>query len=91
MLDWHIVGKELLFTPVSITPLIDTGDACFGLNASRLIAKGNLKWRDALLVAHCVNSNGKDFVSDGEKTVDIYQTSFYTNHVKKTRGACVPG
>ncbi len=63
----------------------------FCLNASRLIAKGDLKWRDALLVAHCVNSNGKDLVSDGEKTVDIYQTSFYTNHVKKTRGACVPG
>ena len=47
----------LLFTPVSITPLIDTEDACFGLNASRLIAKGDLKWRDALLVAHRVNSN----------------------------------
>ena len=41
MLDWHIVGKELLFTPVSITPLIDTEDACFGLNASRPIAKGD--------------------------------------------------
>jgi len=27
------------------------------LNASRPIAKGDLKWRDALLVAHCVNSN----------------------------------
>ena len=48
---------QLLFTPVSITPLIDTEDACFGLNASRPIAKGDLKWRDALLVAHCVNSN----------------------------------
>ena len=47
----------LLFTPVSITPLIDTEDACFGLNASRSIAKGDLKWRDALLVAHRVNSN----------------------------------
>ena len=58
---------------------------------SRPIAKGDLKWRDALLVAHCVNSNGKDLVSDGQKTVDIYQTSFYTNRVKKTRGACVPG
>ena len=57
MLDWHIAGKELLFTPVSITPLIDTEDACFGLNASRPIAKGDLKWRDALLVAHRVNSN----------------------------------
>ena len=50
----------LLFTPVSITPLIDTEDACFGLNASRPIAKGDLKWRDALLVAHCVNSNRGD-------------------------------
>ena len=49
--------KRLLFTPVSITPLIDTEDACFGLNASRPIAKGDLKWRDALLVAHRVNSN----------------------------------
>ena len=48
---------QLLFTPVSITPLIDTEDACFGLNASRPIAKGDLKWRDALLVTHCVNSN----------------------------------
>jgi len=28
------------------------------LNASRPIAKGDLKWRDALLVAHRVNSNG---------------------------------
>lgn len=34
---------------------------------------------------------GKVLVSDGEKTVDIYQTSFYTKNVKKTRGACVPG
>ena len=48
---------QLLFTPVSITPLIDTEDACFGLNASRPIAKGDLKWRDALLVAQRVNSN----------------------------------
>ena len=51
------VSLLLLFTPVSITPLIDTEDACFGLNASRPIAKGDLKWRDALLVAHRVNSN----------------------------------
>jgi len=42
---------------VSITPLIDTEDACFDLNASRPIVKGDLKWRDALLVALCVNSN----------------------------------
>ena len=52
----------LLFTPVSITPLIDTEDACFGLNASRPIAKGDLKWRDALLVAHRVNSNSFPFL-----------------------------
>ena len=47
----------LLFTPVSITPLIDMEDARFDLNVSRPIAKGDLKWRDALLVAHRVNSN----------------------------------
>ena len=51
------VKNALLFTPVSITSLIDTEDACFDLNASRPIAKGDLKWRDALLVAHRVNSN----------------------------------
>ena len=50
-------SRGLLFTPVSITLLIDTEDACFDLNASRPIAKGDLKWRDALLVAHRVNSN----------------------------------
>ena len=49
--------ERLLFTPVSITPLIDMEEACFDLNASRPIAKGDLKWRDALLVAHRVNSN----------------------------------
>ena len=53
----NVVTFELLFTPVSITPLIDTEDACFDLNASRPIAKGDLKWRDALLVTHRVNSN----------------------------------
>ena len=51
------VIMALLFTPVSITLLIDTEDACFDLNASRPIAKGDLKWRDALLVAQRVNSN----------------------------------
>ena len=50
-------SRGLLFTPVSITPLIDTEDACFDLNASRPIAKGDLKWRDALLVTGTVNSN----------------------------------
>ena len=54
-----IIIKRLLFTPVSITSLIGTEDACLGLNASRPIAKGDLKWRDALLVAHRVNSNIK--------------------------------
>ena len=54
---YHMTQPGLLFTPVSITPLIDTEDACFDLNASRPIAKGDLKWRDALLVAHRVNSN----------------------------------
>ena len=54
-------NTRLLFTPVSITPLIDTEDACFDLNASRPIAKGDLKWRDALLVAHRVNSNNTRF------------------------------
>ena len=57
----------LLFTPVSITTLIDTEDACFDLNASRPIAKGDLKWRDALLVAHRVSSN--DFTEDSRRSV----------------------
>ena len=55
----------LLFTSVSITLLIDTEDACFDLNASRPIAKGDLKWRDALLVAHRVNSNALSEECDG--------------------------
>ena len=57
MTTMNVVTFELLFTPVSITPLIDTEDACFDLNASRPIANGDLKWRDALLVTHRVNSN----------------------------------
>ena len=59
-----VADFTLLFTPVSITPLIDTEDACFDLNASRPIAKGDLKWRDALLVAHRVNSNHFTCCSD---------------------------
>ena len=47
----------LLFSPVSITMLIDTEDACFVLNGISPIAKGDLKWRDALLVTVTVNSN----------------------------------
>ena len=63
----------LLFTPVSITPLIDTEDACFDLNASRPIAKGDLKWRDALLVAHRVNSDimaGNVIKKNSSETLD---------------------
>ena len=48
---------KLLFTPVSITTLIDTEDARFVLNGISPIAKGDLKWRDALLVTGTVNSN----------------------------------
>ena len=47
----------LLFTPVSITTLIGTEDARFILNGISPIAKGNLKWRDALLVTGTVTSN----------------------------------
>ena len=47
----------LLFTPVSITTLIGTEDARFILNGISPIAKGDLKWRDALLVIGTVNSN----------------------------------
>ena len=63
---------RLLFTPVSITLLIDTEDACFGLNASRPIAKGDLKWRDALLVAHRVNSNVRRQQDAGTVTIIQY-------------------
>ena len=63
--------KRLLFTPVSITSLIDTEDACFDLNASRPIAKGDLKWRDALLVAHRVNSNMKRNVKRKKLVSDL--------------------
>ena len=65
----------LLFTPVSITLLIDTEDACFDLNASRPIAKGDLKWRDALLVAHRVNSN----IMDGNVIKRILQKHLTVN------------
>ena len=50
----------LLFTPVSITTLIGTEDARFILNGISPIAKGDLKWRDALLVTGTVNSNKKN-------------------------------
>lgn len=54
---WEKVQSGLMFTPVSITTLIGTEDARFILNGISPIAKGDLKWRDALLVAHRVNSN----------------------------------
>ena len=54
---WEKVQFGLLFTPVSITTLIDTEDARFILNGISPIAKGDLKWRDALLVTGTVNSN----------------------------------
>ena len=55
---WIIRGKiALLFTPVSITTLIGTEDARFILNGISPITKGDLKWRDALLVTGTVNSN----------------------------------
>ena len=52
-----IVDAALLFTPVSITTLIGTEDARFILNGISPIAKGDFKWRDALLVTVIVNSN----------------------------------
>ena len=51
------VQSGFLFTPVSITTLIGTEDARFILNGISPIAKGDLKWRDALLVTGTVNSN----------------------------------
>ena len=48
---------QLLFTPVSITTLIGTEDARFVLNGISPIARGDSKWRDALLVTGTVNSN----------------------------------
>jgi hypothetical protein len=42
---------------VSITTLIGTEDARFILNGISPIAKGDFKWRDALLVTGTVNSN----------------------------------
>lgn len=60
---WEKVQSGLLFTPVSITTLIGTEDACFILNGISPIAKGDLKWRDALLVTGTVNSNAVFFYS----------------------------
>ena len=54
---WEKVQSGLLFTPVSITTLIGTEDARFILNGISPIAKGDFKWRDALLVTGTVNSN----------------------------------
>ena len=57
----------LLFTPVSITTLIDTEDARFVLNGISPIAKGDLKWRDALLVTGTVNSNFVSYEIHGQQ------------------------
>ena len=70
---WEKVQSGLLFTPVSITTLIGTEDARFILNGISPIAKGNLKWRAALLVTGTVNSNHNLRASD-----DIFvRSSFY--------------
>ena len=61
--EWEKVQSGLLFTPVSITTLIGTEDARFILNGISPIAKGDLKWRDALLVTGTVNSNAVFFYS----------------------------
>ena len=58
-IKWEKVQSGFLFTPVSITTLIGTEDARFILNGISPIAKGDLKWRDALLVTGTVNSNKK--------------------------------
>ena len=50
----------MLFTPVSITTLIGTEDAHCILKGISPIAKGDLKWLDALLVTGTVNSNRVD-------------------------------
>ena len=60
---WEKVQSGLLFTSVSITTLIGTEDARFILNGISPIAKGDLKWRDALLVTGTVNSNAVFFYS----------------------------
>ena len=60
---WEKVQSGLLFTSVSITTLIGTEDARFILNGISPIAKGDLKWRDVLLVTGTVNSNAVFFYS----------------------------
>jgi len=62
-IKWEKVQSGFLFTPVSITTLIGTEDARFILNGISPIAKGDLKWRDALLVTGTVNSNTVFFYS----------------------------
>ena len=62
----------LLFTPVSITTLIGTEDAHFILNGISPIAKGDLKWRDALLVTGTVNSNILSFESYSAIAFPVY-------------------
>ena len=66
------VQSGLLFTPVSITTLIGTEDARFILNGISPIAKGDLKWRDALLVTSTVDSNILSFESYSAIAFPVY-------------------
>ena len=69
---WEKVQSGLLFTPVSITTLIGTEDARFILNGISPIAKGDLKWRDALLVTSTVDSNILSFESYSAIAFPVY-------------------
>ena len=69
---WEKVQSGLLFTPVSITTLIGTEDARFILNGISPIAKGDLKWRDALLVTSTVDSNILSFESYSAIAIPVY-------------------
>ena len=69
---WEKVQSGLLFTPVSITTLIGTEDARFILNGISPIAKGDLKWRDALLVTGTVNRNILSFESYSAIAFPVY-------------------
>ena len=62
----------LLFTPVPISVVIGTEDARFILNGISPIAKGDLKWRDALLVTGTMNSNILSFESYSAIAFPVY-------------------
>ena len=69
---WEKVQSGLLFTPVSITTLIGTEDARFILNGISPVAKGDLKWRDALLVTGTMNSKIMSFESYSAIAFPVY-------------------